>query len=690
MTTSIKSNSGIGAGGALNLIPVKVMSVILDINHELAEKSGGFDSVGTIFYIKVGDTKDNPILENPEKGQKISDMLSAKPLFANQKIYPLKGEIVLLVSGTGRDIDKDLRQSYYLPNINIWNSIHHNAIPNVESYLDKEEVKNDYPETTGGIIRTVTDGGTDIPLGEYFNERLNTKPLLPYEGDFLLEGRFGNSIRFGSTNISNKIIDASKNPWSSIGVVGDPITIIRNGQNPDAGVEGWIPTIENVNTDGSSIYLTSNQKIENLQVASNHWASWEAVVEIPNDTTPKLTNTEVIVADTEPETVEVEKTIIKEEKQELEKEEAVTTTEEEKIEPVEITTTVEEEIGLIDELIESGDFTDEDFATDLVEWVDDGVTVVTPWWEVPNSNEGTVTSDDGTTTKKIKKNNPLIKSTKTGCSRYPVDNINSLIQAMNRYAALGTVQGFDTKFLGNHYIQVGILACCAKECSLKPKGEKTWKNTSEERMRKVFGSTIKHMTSQDIKDLGPSWAGGGWNEEKWWDITYGVYGAGTKLNFGSKKIAFSSKYGAGRADKYGHNKVGDGWAYRGRGFNQITWKVTYKKVGEIMQNANGWSTNKVLSNPDMLNDVDYAAESALAFYMKRFRYPHYKKYCETWGTTGGFQNVDNYYDGLGMLFNSTCGWGKSKAYVEGHDGFKKMQKSHGCFIDYVTQLGTSA
>ena len=68
----------------------------------------------------------------------------------------------------------------------------------------------------------------------------------------------------------------------------------------------------------------------------------------------------------------------KQEKQELEKEEAVTTAEEEKIEPVEITTTVEEEIGLIDELIESGDFTDEDFATDLVEWVDDGVIVVTP------------------------------------------------------------------------------------------------------------------------------------------------------------------------------------------------------------------------------------------------------------------------------------------------------------------------
>ena len=42
----------------------------------------------------------------------------------------------------------------------------------------------------------------DIPLGEYTNEDkvMNTKNMLPFEGDMILEGRFGNSIRFGSSN----------------------------------------------------------------------------------------------------------------------------------------------------------------------------------------------------------------------------------------------------------------------------------------------------------------------------------------------------------------------------------------------------------------------------------------------------------------------------------------------------------
>jgi hypothetical protein len=40
---------------------------------------------------------------------------------------------------------------------------------------------------------------------------INIHPLLPYEGDMLYEGRFGNSIRFGST-VKNSSIP---NPWST-------------------------------------------------------------------------------------------------------------------------------------------------------------------------------------------------------------------------------------------------------------------------------------------------------------------------------------------------------------------------------------------------------------------------------------------------------------------------------------------
>jgi len=93
-----------------------------------------------------------------------------------------------------------------------------------------------------------------IFLGRTFVERGNIHPLLPYEGDRILEGRWGNSIRFGST------VTGSINTWSSTGTNGDPITILRNGQGNQTD-EGWIPTVEDINNDDSSIYLTSTQKI---------------------------------------------------------------------------------------------------------------------------------------------------------------------------------------------------------------------------------------------------------------------------------------------------------------------------------------------------------------------------------------------------------------------------------------------
>jgi len=66
------------------------------------------------------------------------------------------------------------------------------------------------------------------------------------------------SIRFGSTVISGS---QPLNNWSTGSQNGDPITILRNGQDPNAGSVGYLPTIENPSTDPSSIYLTSTQKL---------------------------------------------------------------------------------------------------------------------------------------------------------------------------------------------------------------------------------------------------------------------------------------------------------------------------------------------------------------------------------------------------------------------------------------------
>ena len=96
----------------------------------------------------------------------------------------------------------------------------------------------------------------------------------------ILEGRFGNSIRFGSTNISDKV--GTPNEWSNVGKLSDPITIIRNGQSDNLEKKGWIHAKEDIMGDASSIYMTSNQQLSNFSPSSLNQKSFGAnLVEIP-------------------------------------------------------------------------------------------------------------------------------------------------------------------------------------------------------------------------------------------------------------------------------------------------------------------------------------------------------------------------------------------------------------------------
>jgi hypothetical protein len=98
--------------------------------------------------------------------------------------------------------------------------------------------------------------GSTLPLGYTFEES-DHKNLQPFEGDVVLQGRFGQSVRFGSTVPSMK----NSNNWSNSGNNGDPITILVNKQGRQSTVSPFDSIIENINIDGSSIYMTSTQEI---------------------------------------------------------------------------------------------------------------------------------------------------------------------------------------------------------------------------------------------------------------------------------------------------------------------------------------------------------------------------------------------------------------------------------------------
>ena len=244
----------------------RVVDIVLTHNHKKFKDVGGWNGLGTIIY-ENNLQKDVP--QNPLVGPPV-DLPNnfARPLFPNIKNYPLINEIVFLVNLSDKNIGKDTtsKQVYYVSITSLWNHPHHNGYPEFPNDPPQSQ-QVDYTQSFAGAVRRVTDEDkTGIFLGSTFEERSNIHPLLPFEGDVIMEGRWGNSVRFGST------VKDRPNDWSNTGSNGDPITILRNGQGDDRA-EGWLPTVEDINRDNSSIYLTSTQKVP-INVSSTNYNSY--------------------------------------------------------------------------------------------------------------------------------------------------------------------------------------------------------------------------------------------------------------------------------------------------------------------------------------------------------------------------------------------------------------------------------
>ena len=228
----------------------RVYSVILDQDHFFfKDVLTEFDSsyIGWIYWGNL-NLKQGGLT----KSEIIKYCTLAKPYFNFITYHPLNTEVVELIKGPSNKHYPALggnatnAEFFYFPPLNVWNNSAGNPLPS-ESDIQRSE--------------------GELPLGNYTNEDkiAGTTNRLPFEGDMILEGRFGNSIRFGSSN------PRGKNNWSENNSEGDPITIISNGQPSKDSTP-----LENINDDASSIYLTSNQNIQNFNIASKNFKSLNA------------------------------------------------------------------------------------------------------------------------------------------------------------------------------------------------------------------------------------------------------------------------------------------------------------------------------------------------------------------------------------------------------------------------------
>ena len=260
------------------IYPARVIKSMMDPSSQpLAFKNmGEYQSIGGVFYASINRPNPEPVFTSDN---------FATPLFPNMSNIPLDNEIIYIINLPNTNIQANVNSitAYYFQPINIWNSIHHNAIPDPINPIEGNAQKGDYEQAGAGLARQVTDGSTEITLGKTFNEKIDTRKLQPFEGDIIHEGRWGQSLRFTST-VSGSFVP---NPWSNDGANagpsgsnGNPLTILRNGQHED-NKDPWVPQVEDINTDASSIYLTSTQLIP-ISAASTSYKSYSQPPIIPN------------------------------------------------------------------------------------------------------------------------------------------------------------------------------------------------------------------------------------------------------------------------------------------------------------------------------------------------------------------------------------------------------------------------
>ena len=186
--------------------------------------------------------------------------------------------------------------------------------------------------------------------------------------------------------------------------------------------------------------------------------------------------------------------------------------------------------------------------------------------------------------------------------KFPERNVRALEKAMDK---AGWV---------NPYLRVAVLSTVAKESGFKPKNEYSYRNTSNSRIRSLFGKRLADYSDSQLTKLKQ-------NDVAFYDAIYG--------------------------GRYGNKDAGDGFKYRGRGFNQLTFRDSYEKYAKL-------TGHKIDKNPDLLNDIDVASDVLIAFLGNRLSsIPNESRFPVK--NPNEFKDMDT---AIYTVVSANAGWGK--------------------------------
>jgi predicted chitinase len=198
----------------------------------------------------------------------------------------------------------------------------------------------------------------------------------------------------------------------------------------------------------------------------------------------------------------------------------------------------------------------------------------------------------------------------------------------------------------NEYSIAAILAIIDKESGFVPQSEISYARTSNARIRSIFDRTNNLSDAQ--------------------------------LNALKKDpVAFFNYVYGGR---FG-NSATEGYTYRGRGFNQLTFKGNYKRYADLLKLP-------LIENPDLVNDTKVAAKIVAAYMNTEF-----KKNASIVLKRYGAKNINDFKDkktAVNAFYNANAGFGKDTSKITTAGKTKALKKVNSFFnITPATGLAIS-
>lgn len=247
----IQSNRSINTVPQLsNNLGVVIEVILTEDNSNIKKRYIDNDRLDEKTTEEIGSIIVRPMHDGSSRNSKFPKI---KPFDTHNTDYPIVGETVELVNINGSTYYKRIPST----NLNKGNAS-----------LDKD--LSVYPLEESGLSDTsreykeITDTGTPnagsdnqnrkTSFGNYFQPQQINK-LKPFEGDKIIQSRFGQSIRFSGYNNTN-------NAFS-------PTIIIRNVQNPQSTAKFNSVIEEDINNDGSVLLIGSGEYQSNFTATTS-------------------------------------------------------------------------------------------------------------------------------------------------------------------------------------------------------------------------------------------------------------------------------------------------------------------------------------------------------------------------------------------------------------------------------------